>query len=295
MLFNLLNKINHVIIHNQKQGEIYMEYKLIEYLNLNQLKDLRKELENNSDFDKELLEEINKRIDKKERNNINVNAFSSSRMPYYTEENEKSCNNIMEQITIDELAFFTQTFHTSGNRNGKINYSRASAYLAKIYNTSVDEIEKLSFAPNCSPCFKKLPFIKMEKFFEEEYFVTGYENIYNTYNYIKNYIYQCLLTNPDATKKEIFKDYELKQILVIKNLREIAKYLYDDIVEIEGLRMSVPGHSGLKRTSIKTSSGISFNQERMVEAVAFGTTLDKLKDANYEDSKRLLYLPRSKQ
>lgn len=34
-------------------------------------------------------------------------------------------------------------------------------------------------------------------------------------------------------------------------------------------------------------------QNTMVEAFAFGTDLAKLEDNNYEDCKRLLYLPRN--
>ena len=43
----------------------------------------------------------------------------------------------------------------------------------------------------------------------------------------------------------------------------------------------------------KKESTITFAQERLVEAIAFGTTLEKLTQKNYEDAKQLIYVPKN--
>lgn len=39
---------------------------------------------------------------------------------------------------------------------------------------------------------------------------------------------------------------------------------------------------------------ITFEQKIFIDAIAFGTTKEKLENKNYEDAKKLLYLPHQK-
>lgn len=117
------------------------------------------------------------------------------------------------------------------------------------------------------------------------------EGGYNTYNYIKNYIYSLLLGDTYVSKEEVFKQYDEKCLLAKERIVEIASYLYDYLKNVDGLHLSIE-RQGIANTTRRTNNSrpLSPYQERLVKAVAFGTSYEKIKARNYEDCKRLLFV-----
>lgn len=282
-----------------------MTYNFLKTFSLDQLVEFRGLFSEDSSEKEEMLKEIEKELLCRKNINDNLNLFSSSRMDSYRVDNEDACNRIMSQIQVDELFFFLRSFIDPGNKAKRIDdfciycKNETLEYLAKIYECRSGLLAYiLSGARNplsikaCDDLdYFNLPLSKMEEFFKEEDFVEGYENVFNNYNYIKNYVYQCLIDNPNATKEDVFKDAVTKKKYVRDHIGDVASYLYN--IRGDGdLRMSV-ANGGLKRSANKIGDQISFHQQRMIEAVAFGTTIEKLQEGNYEDSKRLIYLPRT--
>lgn len=233
--------------------------------------------------------------------------FSSSYIPYYKKENEEACFEILSDIELNDLYFFVESFYESGNNYRRIDYFEINnknplTDMAKIYDTAAFYLRNILGMTRTKNIFSSeriidnyeviFPLSKLIEFFKISDYAYGYEKTYNNFNYIVNYIYQCLDVNPNATYNDVFKDFYDKQILVRDNFAEISSYLYS--IRGDGdLKLSV-SNAGLKRNKDKVASQLTFRQQRLIEAIAFGTTLEKLKMGNYEDSKRLIYLPTKK-
>jgi len=259
-----------------------------------------------------LLTEINEKqniileIDKILSSNI-YSEFFSDFIPYYRKENEDACNRILEEIELDDLYFFVEGFFESGNRLQRIDFYKNDKNnpltdMADIYDFPPEHLKIVLRDTRKRTIFNVdrideereviLPISKIEEFFKKNDYSYGYEKAYNNFNYIKNFIYKCLLDNPNASYNDIFKDLLKKQLLVKDKLAEISSYLYD--VRSDGdLKLSV-SNAGLKKNIAKVTPNITYRQERLIEAIAFGTTLENLEIGNYEDSKKLIYLPRKK-
>lgn len=280
-----------------------MEYSFLDNMSRCEMEDLRTKTLNDIYEKRSLVEAIDKKIEGKFMLN-----FYSDRIPYYKQENEETCKKILEEIQFDEMYFFTRSFIDVGNKGGRIDILSQQTKnpftdLAEIYRIRPYDLDHLihgirinrSFLTPMSDKIRKelnVPLGKMEEFFQEDKYIYMYENVFNNYNYIKNYIYKLLLENPNLTKEDVFTDIMKKQSLVRDNIGEIANYLYNIRGDGE-LKISV-SNGGLKRSANKIGTQITFAQQRMIEAVAFGTTVDKLEAHDYEDAKRLIYLPRKK-
>lgn len=235
--------------------------------------------------------------------------FSSSYIPYYRKENEKACMKILDQIELDDLHFFVEGFYETGNNYRRIDYFKDGyknplTDMASIYGISVFHLKILLNEKRKKNIFSSerndddddrevvFPLSQMDEFFQISNYDYGYEKAFNNYNYIKNYIYQCLLDNPNATYDDVFRSFYDKQLLVKDKFADISSYLY--AIRGDGdLKLSV-SNAGLKKNKDKLDSQLTYRQERLIEAIAFGTTLEKLNVDNYEDSKKLLFLPRKK-
>lgn len=125
--------------------------------------------------------------------------------------------------------------------------------------------------------------------------ILNYQGAYVVYSYVKRYLKEVLKDEMPQTDKElIYKDYNQKLELVLANLSNIASYLLDLREQIPNSRLALC-NQGLSRTAKKLDgTSISFKQNIFAEGVAFGTTFKKLKDENYEDAKRLIFLPHQK-
>lgn len=218
--------------------------------------------------------------------------FYSSRMPYYNFDLEKKCNNMLKQIGINELFFFKKSLNDKwNNKGGKL----------QIYNSTLLEIEekyhidKNYLTSSINGIFfnnKYNDMIPLEIFnevFDTPFYAEYYENIYNTFNYIKNSIYRNLTEDKGSniSKDSLLRDYVQKQSIAYNDLKYIADYL--NSINHDGILRSSVSDELLKNCSSINSNSMS--KSVLAEAIAFGTTLEKLESKNYEDSKRLLYLP----
>lgn len=125
--------------------------------------------------------------------------------------------------------------------------------------------------------------------------VLSYQGSYTVYQYVKRYLKEVLKDEMPQTDNElIYKDYNQKLELVLANISNVSSYLLDKREQIPNSRLALSNH-GLSRMARKLAgTSISFEQNVFAKGIAFGTTLEKLEDGNYEDSKRLIFLPHQK-
>lgn len=124
----------------------------------------------------------------------------------------------------------------------------------------------------------------LTEFYRAPKHVYDYEATYNTLNYIRDRFYS-------VGQDSLFNDYSEKKKICELRLGDISRYFLD-IKRGTKLKLSI-GDTGLVRSANGTYSHIHPYQQTFIEAVAFGTDLEKLEAGNYEDCKRLLYLPKS--
>ena len=133
----------------------------------------------------------------------------------------------------------------------------------------------------------------LDKIFQNEQNRLDYQGTYAAFQYVKKHIGERLSTTTKGNEEElVWKDFDKKKIIVTENLAPIASYVLTQRNQIPGARIFV-NNSGLSRTA-KKKKGCSptYVQERFIDAVAFGTTIEKLQQQNYEDMKQLIYLPK---
>lgn len=261
-----------------------MNYNFINKLNSEELRKLESIILDDN-LRKSFLKEIN--IYSRENRNNNSNVFAVEEIPYYDEKLESKCLDILKQISIENFYFLTRSFVEKGNGESLFANKAVLDFLADCSGVSNGILMMVLENPDIGG--RDMYLSSFEKFFSEESLQKRYKRSFNIYNYIKSYIYQCLRSKSSVDRETIFKDYGFKQLLVEKRLQEVASYL----MEVRGtgdLKCAI-ANAGLSRTAKKVSGEVTFNQRRLVEAVAFGTTLEKLNAGNYEDSKKLIYLP----
>lgn len=264
-----------------------MNYKFLNSLDDKELNQLKEMLSDES-FKDNFLKEIEDVIDSRNVKSNIQGIWDVEDIPYYDESLEDKCFSILDNLTVNKFFFFLRTFVEKGNNGNKLTSCSGDAkYMAECFNISVNDVLTLFY--NSRFCGDQLTLANFEKFFDEETVRKNYSNSFNVYNYIKSYIYQSLRENYESTSESIFSDYGLKQLIVERDLQKVAAYLCK-VRGNDGLRCSI-ANAGLSRTAKKVSGEITFNQKRLIEAVAFGTTLEKLNAGNYEDSKKLIYLP----
>ena len=233
--------------------------KIIDGLSRKKLEDLYSELLI-SGKDLELIKYVSNRIARIDEINCDFESYSSSRMIEHSLEDEKRCLDIFKDFYVFEFPFLVESIHNRVNRMGIFMYDNEVVY----------------------PDYMTLA--QLDILFKDDNTVYNYEGAYNTLNFIKNRFYA-------VGSDSVFLDFAAKKAICRLRLGDIAKYILD-IKSGTKLKLSI-GEVGLVRTM---NSGYKSNrpyQNTMVEAFAFGTDLNKLKDENYEDCKRLLYLPRN--
>lgn len=144
-----------------------------------------------------------------------------------------------------------------------------------------EELEKLRY------------FSYLDNFFKKEDNIRKFEGTFNTYMYIREYIFLQLSSSETFNKDNIFDDFDQKVELVIANFRDICSYLYNVRETIRGLRLSI-GNTKIAYNSKKDDKEFTDYQKIFINGLAFGTTLEKLDNGDYTDLTRLIYLPKNK-
>lgn len=245
----------------------------LEKVSLSELRRMQELLES-EELQKELYEVISKReealckIDMDQDCKPIVTDYRSDRLPFYKKEHEEKCQWLFRELLRDDFHFVKKCFWSEkvGDDSIPISSYFNLHFLSDIEQTIVDND-----------------------------LLESYENTYNSLYYIKNYIYFMLENYPGMVEKkeQLWFLYDEKYAMVLENLPEIAKQLVHFREKIPNSKLSI-GNRTILKTSHKKGTSISYGQEELIEALAFGCSYDKLKEGNFEDAKRLLYVPSSK-
>ena len=233
--------------------------KIIDGLSRKKLEDLYSELLA-SGKDAELTEYVGSRLARINEINRDFRNYSSSRVIEHSMADEKRCLDMFKEFYVSQFQFLADSTHSRVNRIGVFMIDQKIVYP---YNMTLAELDE---------------------FFHDDLNVYNYEGAYNTLNFIKNRFYA-------VGNDSVFLNFAEKKAICRLRLGDIAKYILD-IKSGTKLKLSI-GEVGLVRTMNSGYKSSRPYQNTMVEAFAFGTDLNKLKDENYEDCKRLLYLPRN--
>lgn len=272
-----------------------MEYKFLEELTYKELKELESVLlEENKR--KEFMEEIKNR--KIEIARI-IPVFNSDSVPNYDSRLENKCSKVLENILVNELPFFLGSMRSPRNTMFSNFYDIEEHYesQAKV-NDDLRLLLQISshlyfyYRNNILPS-ETLRLKKVDDIFKNNPTLQG-ELIgpYNMLNYIKDYIYSLLKQNPNIDREDVFKDYSEKKELVNLRLRDISSYLLE-IRNGTNLKLCICNLS-LSKNAEKVSKHNTIDQDLFIDTLAFGTTLEKIKNRNYEDYQKLFYLPQGK-
>lgn len=272
-----------------------MEYKFLEELTYKELKELESVLlEENKR--KEFMEEIKNR--KIEIARI-IPVFNSDSVPNYDSRLENKCSKVLENILVNELPFFLGSMRSPRNTMFSNFYDIEEHYesQAKV-NDDLRLLLQISshlyfyYRNNILPS-ETLRLKKVDDIFKNNPTLQG-ELIgpYNMLNYIKDYIYSLLKQNPNIDREDVFKDYSEKKELVNLRLRDISSYLLE-IRNGTNLKLCICNLS-LSKNAEKVSKHNTADQDLFIDTLAFGTTLEKIKNRNYEDYQKLFYLPQGK-
>lgn len=125
--------------------------------------------------------------------------------------------------------------------------------------------------------------------------VLAYQGSYTVFQYVKAYLKEVLKEGLPQTDDDLInQDFDQKLEIVLSNLSSVASYLLNIRNQIPNLKLAICNH-GLSRTARKIEgTGISQDQRVFAKGIAFGTTLEKLQNGNYEDAKSLIFLPHQK-
>lgn len=144
-----------------------------------------------------------------------------------------------------------------------------------------DELEKLRY------------FSYLDNFFKDEEMIKKYEGVFNTYMYIREYIFARLSEDQTFSKDNVFDDFDEKAQIVIDNFKDISSYLLSVRESINGLRLSF-GNTKIAYNSRKDDKEFTDYQKLFINGLAFGTTKEKLENGDYTDLARIIYLPKNK-
>ena len=248
----------------------------------------------------ELLKEIEVAKNKSLHFEHNNYDFVSGHIPNYDKELEEKCTEILKQIQINDVFFLLVSFLNKGNTK----YS--NIYEVPIFYKNLEDknaLENLNILLRMAyrtyyyyrtnhEIQSTLDLWIVDELFKNNLFQKDFEGPYNMLNYIKNYIYQLLKQKKEITPEDIYEDYYEKRELVTIQIKDISSYLCK-IRNGTNLRLCI-SNAGLSKNTNKTGNKITFDQSLYIDALSFGTTLEKLENKDYEDYKKLLYLPKGK-
>lgn len=242
-------------------------------LGLEELLFLKRLIEDES-LQQELYSMLDYLLETKKKQNTLSSSYSSSRLPSCYETYRDQCSYLLSQFTIDDVPFLANCAYmdAGNNKGGWFNLQQKEAYYCSLKNVG-----------------------SLESFFDgEEWHIDLYEGTYNTLNYMRSAICTAIDEgNLIENKQDFMKDQAEKREIVAQHLVPIAKELLFLRKCIPNSRLSI-ANQGLSRTTKKTNATFTFYQQQLIDAIAFGSRLERLKEGNYEDAKRLLFVSRTK-
>ncbi len=232
------------------------------------------------------------------------------------EKNRKEkCLSLMKNIKIYDLRFLRHNFifESENNKKGPLTQEilllndEEVKWIAKKYQEKNPDISNLYFVehyqvlrtPKESILREKEELVSniayLETFFQDERNILNYEGAYNTFNYIKEYLYECIEDekSDEENKILVFQDFTKKQEIVKKDFITIAKELLNTRKSIPNAKLAV-FNRGLSQAAKKTNNIFTPPQRCFIEIIAFGSTLEKLQNKDYSQAKKLIYTPQSR-
>lgn len=210
--------------------------------------------------DLELIEYVSNRLSYINSVNGDFNSYSSSRVVEHSQDDENRCKELFYDFYVGDFPFLIMTFYSNVNRKKVF-----------LYNGHF-----------CDPSVLSL--MQLDNFFLDEKNISDYEASYNALNLIKSRIYS-------TGDSSLFKDSSKKKEICKLRFGEITKYICE-IKNGTKLKLST-GERGLIDALNGGFKDNSLSHSALVDGYAFSTSLEKLENGNYEDCKRLLYLPRN--
>lgn len=247
--------------------------KSLSNLSLEELKFIKEVLES-----EKLRNELNQEIERKTHSTVDLRNYSSSRLPEFYEEYKEKCMKLLDELTYTDVSYLIMPAITDYGNNYGIDFRyHPDPTVAKIYRESHNHIRILD-----------------NLFEEKSSLIYYYEGIHNTLNYMKTYMSTMLNSGQNIeTKADLFLDFEEKKKLITTNFKSIAEYLLHVRNQVPNSRLSVNNHVLVKNAN-KRSGNVTHRQSLFISAIAFGSTLEKLKEENYEEATRLLFVPQCK-
>lgn len=230
-----------------------------------------KEIIENEELRKKVYQEIQQKNSMK---GINFEQYSSARLPEFYDVYRDHCLKIFNQLNFTDVSFLMNRAcrENANNCGGDFKFQQF-----QVYQESYTSMQR------------------MDSFFlEDSRNIYYYEGVYNAINYIKTYISTMLYHNQKIENKDdLFRDFEEKKKLVTTNLKDISEYLLRIRTEVMDSRLCIGNHA-LSKNANKSGEFLSKNQLYFISSIAFGSTLEKLKEENYEEAARLLFVPQCK-
>ena len=203
--------------------------------------------------------------------------FRSDRLPDFDEEYLCKVNQLALEFNVDRLPNFWRSACFDYKNNAKGDF-----YIG-MFGSGKDELDK-KWMHNLG---------YMSLLFQDEKLRSQYEGSFNCVNYLINGLYKEVKGKNIESIDDVFNDMDDREDLVMQRFSDVCEYLWEQRNSVVDSRMSVGNH-GLKSNLSKTKKGFSEQQMAVVEAVAFGCSLDELSHENYEGAKRLIFVPQGK-
>ncbi len=166
---------------------------------------------------------------------------------------------------------------------------------SRYYGGEKDEslVQEIKSIPEVIEAKEKTEYFKyLEEFFNSEENRYYYEGSYNSFMYIKDYLYK-ILSNHNMEMSDLLKETQEKSQIVLEYLQEICKYLYDLKDNIGECRISACNNRSITQI-LKGREDSGLNKQQLAELLAFGITKDELKKQDFKALDRLIYIPRNK-
>lgn len=256
-----------------------------------------------------------KRILRKKRENCYGIFLEDLKKEMDSLPNNKRLQDYLERTATKELNFLYNSINIMPGNNQK---GQLSQYQLLLFDDNIrrlclkhnltsesaflEMLSKYGYDNVIHPILENAEFLRamekvtklacLDEIFQDLTNILNYQGSYVTYRYVKNYLRNVL--NTDVSKPDdelVYKDYDQKLSYVLRNLSNIASHLLEIRNQIPNSRISVCNLRLSRVAKRLKRSNITDDQRIFASSIAFGTTLEKLKDENYEDAESLIYVP----
>ena len=227
--------------------------------------------------DKDLESKIDLELIKRNKNFefISKYQYSSNRLPNYKDEYNILCNQLLFEYNLDEFKFLTTSFFERTN-------NKKGDFVQPLYGFTETNFDK--------KWKNNLAYLSI--LFQNQAFIKGYEGVYNTLNYLINSLYKEVdfYDGKIYCKKDLFSDISSRKEVVRDNFVKIVEELWQTRDKLSNSKLSICNY-GLTKNRNKKDNIFSVSQEALIEAIAYGCSLNELVNNDFEGAKRLIYVP----